>query len=151
MFQRLVLVCGLLIAAMAAHAGELMPVEPVVIQTDKGEFSFNTEIARSLAQRQKGLMFRRKMADDAAMLFYWGKVQPVSMWMKNTFIPLDMVFIAADGKVTGIARNTVPQSLEVISSPGAVAAVLEIKAGISSAIGLKTGDLVRHKIFIGGQ
>ena len=123
-------------------AAQEFPVGTVKIKTGKGEFVFKTEIAITNRQRMMGLMFRKSMADDAAMLFSWQVPQPVSMWMKNTFISLDMIFIRQNGKVANIARATTPQSLDTISSAGLVAAVLEVKAGTADRIGLKPGDMV---------
>ena len=82
------------------------------------------------------------MAEDAAMLFNWREQQPVSMWMKNTYISLDMIFIRQNGQVANIARATTPLSLETVSSDGLVGAVLEVIAGTADRIGLKPGDMV---------
>ncbi len=116
------------------------PVDTVTIKTDKGEFVFKTEIAITNEQRRMGLMFRKSMAEDAAMLFSWKEPQPVSMWMKNTYISLDMIFILQNGKVANIARATTPLSLDTVSSAGPVGAVLEVIAGTADKIGLKAGD-----------
>jgi uncharacterized membrane protein (UPF0127 family) len=89
-----------------------------------------------------GLMFRRSLAADAGMLFLYDRAQPVAMWMKNTYIPLDMIFIGADGRVHRIAKRTEPFSTDVISSEGDVQGILEVNAGIADAIGLKPGDEV---------
>ncbi|MEE8394039.1 MAG: DUF192 domain-containing protein, partial [Rhodospirillales bacterium] len=83
------------------------------------------------------------------MLFDFKKTQPVAMWMKNTLISLDMLFIAADGRIVGIARHTVPMSLKTIFSPAPVRGVLEIGAGISEKLGIGTGDRVIHPVFGG--
>jgi len=87
-------------------------------------------------------MFRKTMAKDAAMLFTWKEPQPVSMWMKNTYLSLDMIFIRQNGQVANIARSTTPLSLDTISSDGMVGAVLEVIAGTADQIGLKPGDMV---------
>ena len=92
-------------------------------------------------------MFRHRLADDRAMLFDWGQVRVATMWMRNTYIPLDMVFISSAGRVESIAENTEPQSLKIISSQIPVAAVLEVAAGTAKRIGLKPGDKVVHKMF----
>ena len=92
-------------------------------------------------------MYRRKLAPDAGMLFDYKTPQRVSMWMKNTFIPLDMIFIAADGRIVNIAERTVPQSKTVISSQGKIRGVLEINGGTVARLGIKPGDRVRHPIF----
>jgi len=92
-------------------------------------------------------MFRQEMADDAGMLFDFGVDAEASMWMQNTFISLDMVFIEADGTVHRIARNTTPFSTDIVSSKGPVRAVLELNAGTARKLGLKSGDTVRHEMF----
>ena len=92
-------------------------------------------------------MFRETMAADRGMLFDFGKVANISMWMKNTILPLDMVFINPDGTVHRIEHNTKPFSLEVISSQGEVSHVLELNAGTTVQIGLKPGDRIVHRFF----
>ena len=105
------------------------------------------ELAESPEQLTQGLMFRRSLAADAGMLFDFGQVEPVSMWMKNTLIPLDMIFIAADGRIVSIAEDAVPESLAVISAPEPVRGVLEVNGGTAARLGLRTGDRVRHPMF----
>ena len=105
------------------------------------------ELANDDASREKGLMFRKQMSKDHGMLFVFAKSQVAYMWMKNTFIPLDMVFIREDGEVASIAKNAQPQSLAIISSGVRVRAVLELNAGEADAMGLKPGDHVKHKVF----
>jgi len=114
----------------------------LVLKTGSGPHSFTIEVAMTDQERALGLMFRRNLAADAGMLFLYDRPQPVSMWMKNTFIPLDMIFIGAGGKVHRIESNTEPFSTAVISSEGAVRGVLEVNAGAADAIGLKAGDEV---------
>lgn len=108
---------------------------------------FQIELATSSEQMAQGLMFRRQMAPDAGMLFLHREERELSMWMKNTFIPLDMIFIAADGRITRIAQRTVPQSLATISSEGVALAVLELNAGTAERLGIKPGDRVEHPGF----
>jgi uncharacterized membrane protein (UPF0127 family) len=114
----------------------------LVLKTDSGPHSFNIEVATTDRQRILGLMYRRALAADAGMLFLYDHAQPVAMWMKNTYISLDMIFIGADGRVHRIARRTEPFSTEVISSEGDVQGILEVNAGTADAIGLKAGDEV---------
>ncbi len=109
--------------------------------------AFDVELAQNAGQLSQGLMYRKELAPAAGMLFDFGRSQPVSMWMKNTLLSLDMLFIDAGGTVTGIAENTTPLSTDVISSPGAVRAVLEVNAGTASRLGIRPGDKVRHPIF----
>lgn len=112
-----------------------------------GSHRFQVEVARTPKELSQGLMYRRELAATAGMLFYFGRVASVSMWMKNTYIPLDMIFIRADGTVAHIAQRAVPNSLAVIASPEPIAAVLELNGGTTSRLGIRAGDQVRHKIF----
>lgn len=139
-----------LVAALPAGAQSqgLFPISKLSIATADGRtLSFDVEVAQDDRQRMTGLMHRRRMAADAGMLFDFKEDQPVGMWMKNTYIPLDMLFIAADGRVVGIAQRTVPHSLETIMSPGKVRGVLELNGGTAERLGIKVGDRVRHPIF----
>jgi len=117
------------------------------IVTASGTHTFTVEIAETPAQKERGLMFRRTLADDAGMLFPYTPPQEIAMWMRNTYISLDMVFIRADGTVHRIEKGTQPFSERVIASGGDVLAVLEIRAGIADRIGLKPGDRVVHPLF----
>ena len=130
-------------------ADDLPPprVEFVVIETDQGQTMFNAEIADTPELRQRGLMFRQRLPQDQAMLFDFIEPRPVHMWMKNTYISLDMIFIDAGGKVIGISKDTVPQSENIIGVEEPVKAVLEVAAGTAARIGLKPGDKVIHQIF----
>ena len=120
----------------------------LTIETADGRsLVFAIELAQTPEQQARGLMNRAKLPADAGMLFDFGVDRPVAMWMKNTLIPLDMVFIEADGRIAGIAQRTVPMSLEVISSPGPVRAVLELNGGTAERLNVKTGDRVAHPIF----
>ena len=139
----------LFVFVLAAPAGALEQFErsTLSIVTAKGTQTFQIELAVSPAQQSQGLMYRRKMAPDAGMLFVYSRPQPVSFWMKNTFIPLDMIFIATDGRIVNIQQRTVPQSLAPVRSKGEVLAVLELNGGTSSRLGIKAGDTVRHETF----
>jgi hypothetical protein len=108
--------------------------------TAKGDFAFKLEIADDDASREKGLMFRTALAPDAGMLFDFHTEQPVQFWMQNTVIPLDMVFIGADGTVKNIQVNARPMDTTAIPSAGPVQFVIEIAGGRSLEIGLKAGD-----------
>jgi uncharacterized membrane protein (UPF0127 family) len=116
----------------------------LTIESDGKKHKFTIEVARTPEQSQQGLMFRAKMAADAGMLFLYKTSQPVSMWMYQTLIPLDMLFIAADGRVVNIHERAVPGSTESISSAGPVRAVLELNGGTVSRLKLKPGDRVVH-------
>jgi uncharacterized membrane protein (UPF0127 family) len=114
----------------------------LVLKTDSGEHSFNVEVATSERERAIGLMFRRSLPETGGMLFLYDQPQRAAMWMRNTYIPLDMIFISADGRVHRIETNTEPFSTDVIPSEGEVVGVLELNAGQADRIGLKRGDLV---------
>ncbi len=103
---------------------------------------FTVEVARTPRQHSQGLMFRRRMAADAGMLFVYDPPRPVSMWMRNTYIPLDMIFIAPSGRISHIVERTVPLSVETIPSRGTVRAVLELNAGTAARLGIQPGQTV---------
>jgi hypothetical protein len=132
--------------AMGASASPRLETGVLEIVSGGTAHRFNVEIADQPAERQKGLMYRHELAADAGMLFDFGEPQQIAMWMKNTYIPLDMLFIAADGSIRNIAENTVPFSLDTIPSRGAVRFVLEVPAGTAARLGLKAGDRVRHSL-----
>ena len=121
--------------------------ERLVIRVSGGDIIFNVEVARTPRQQQAGLMFRRSLPADRGMLFIYPYQSIVKMWMKNTHMPLDMVFINSKGIIKKIVERTVPFSLNVISSGEAVKAVLELNGGTSNRIGLKLGDQVIHPFF----
>ncbi|WP_229428737.1 DUF192 domain-containing protein [Microvirga pudoricolor] len=131
--------------AAAAHAQVFEPL--TIVATGGQRHSFQVEVARNDADRAQGLMFRRTMAPDHGMLFDFAKVAPVSMWMQNTYLPLDMLFIRQDGTIARIAANTEPLSTRTISSGEPVLSVLELNAGTSARLGIKAGDRVEHPLF----
>lgn len=143
------IVVSLLILCAAALGARADGV--VELETGTGTHVFTIELADTPALRSRGLMFRQSLPEEHGMLFDFGRDGEVSMWMQNTYIPLDMVFIQADGTVHRIARNTTPFSTESIPSHGPVRAVLEINAGAAERIGLRPGDRVRHPIFTQGD
>ena len=130
--------------AVAQNANNLASFthEQLVIESGEKTHKFSVELALNSRQQTQGLMFRRRMAADAGMLFVYRREEPTAMWMKNTFIPLDMLFIAGNGEIRRIAERTVPMSETVIASGGPVIAVLELNAGTASRLGLKPGDRV---------
>lgn len=135
-------------SAQAQSRAEMIKAhETLEIDGASGKHSFTVEVARDDAQRAKGLMFRQSMAPDHGMLFDFGRDQPVSMWMKNTYIALDMLFLKADGTIHRIAERTEPMSERTISSGGPVRGVLEINAGVSEKLGLRPGDRIIHPLF----
>lgn len=105
-------------------------------------YRFTVEMARTPEEQSRGLMFRQSLGDDRGMLFPYEPPQQASFWMKNTLIPLDMVFVRADGTIGRIAENTVPMSLDPVPSIDPVSAVLEIRGGRAAELGLKEGDKV---------
>lgn len=132
----------------AADSGATFARSTLEIATADGrKLPFVVELAQDNAQRGLGLMYRQRMAADAGMLFDFQTDQDVAMWMKNTFIPLDMIFVRADGTIHRIAERTVPQSLETIWSQGKVRAVLEVNGGTVSRLGIRPGDTLIHPIF----
>jgi uncharacterized membrane protein (UPF0127 family) len=119
----------------------------LTIITASGRHHFWVEIAKSIVQRQQGLMKRQEMPADRGMLLDFGFPQMVHMWMKNTHIPLDMIFLDEIGSITAIAANTTPFSTTVIPSPGDTRAVLELNGGTVSRLRIKVGDKILHWIF----
>jgi uncharacterized membrane protein (UPF0127 family) len=109
--------------------------------------TFRVEVARNDADRAQGLMFRRSMPADQGMLFDFGRVEPVAMWMQNTYLPLDMLFVRPDGTIARIAANTEPLSTRTIPSGEPVLAVLELNAGTTGRLGIKAGDRIEHPLF----
>ena len=133
-----------LIATLAARGDGL---EPLQIVTATGTHDFQVEIARDDASRARGLMDRRFMPADHGMLFEFDREGPEAFWMKDTYIPRDMIFIARAGVVTNIVANAEPLSERAIPSGPPCMAVLELNGGVAVKIGLKVGDKVRHPFF----
>ena len=137
----------LLLASCLAATARTDGFEALQIITSGGTHEFQVEIAADDATRERGLMNRRFMAADHGMLFEFDRDAPVSFWMKNTYIPLDMIFISRTGVVTNIVANAEPLSERVIPSGPPCAAVLELNGGAAAAMGLKVGDKIRHPFF----
>jgi len=124
----------------------------LTIETADGRrHRLDVELAVTGQQRAQGLMYRRRLAEDAGMLFLYGGAGMLSMWMKNTPIPLDMLFIAPDGRIVDIAERTVPYSLETVASRFAASAVLEVNGGTVARLGIRPGDRVLHRAFGSGS
>ena len=132
---------------LAQNAGVTFPRSSLVVVTGGRELKFDVDLALNDSQRSHGLMFREKLGPYEGMLFDFHQEAPVSFWMKNTLIPLDMVFIAADGTVRHVHANAVPLSTDSIPSQFPVRAVLEINGGSARLLGIKPGDKVKHPIF----
>ena len=116
---------------------------PLTISSANGEHRFTVEVARTPEEHAAGLMFRKQLAPDAGMIFPYDPPQDVAFWMKNTLIPLDMLFIRPDGTIARIAANTVPQSLDPVPGLEPVSAVLELRGGRAAELGIAPGDRVR--------
>ena len=136
-------VIGLLLPSAGRTESTL---EKVIIETASGGVTFDVEVMRTEEERQRGLMARAYLPEMRGMLFDFGQPQEVRMWMKDTSLPLDMLFIRADGSIARITRGE-PFSTRTLPSGGAVLGVLEINGGISERLGIKEGALVRHKLF----
>lgn len=130
-----------IVPAAAAEIGTL----EIVSKT--GVHVFAVELAVTDEERARGLMFRRELPEGKGMLFDFKRDQDVSMWMENTYVSLDMIFIRADGRIARIAENTEPMSRKIISSGGPVRAVLEVVAGTARKLGMAPGDKVAHSMF----
>jgi uncharacterized membrane protein (UPF0127 family) len=115
---------------------------PLTISSKSGVHHFIVEVAATAAEQERGLMFRKSLGPDRGMIFPYEPAQEVAFWMKNTLIPLDMIFIRADGTIARIAANTVPLSLDPVPSLEPVAAVLEIAGGRAAELGIREGDRV---------
>ena len=128
-------------------APQAQKLEPLAVLTGAGRREFQVEVARNDDDRARGLMFRRSLSPDRGMLFDFARVEPVSMWMQNTYIPLDMLFIRPDGSVARVAENAEPLSTRTIPSGEPVLAVLELAGGTAARLGIKAGDRVEHPLF----
>ena len=139
---------ALLLLALGANAAALgAELERLQIVTATGTHDFKVQVAADDASRERGLMNRRYMAADHGMLFEFPENAPVSFWMKNTYIPLDMIFISSKGIVTNVVAKAEPLSERLIPSGAPCQAVLEVNGGVAASIGLRAGDSVRHPFF----
>jgi uncharacterized membrane protein (UPF0127 family) len=136
----------LALLALPAVAAEQNTLE---IVSKTGVHVFSVEVVANDADRAKGLMFRKELPEGQGMLFDFQRDQDIAMWMKNTYIPLDMIFIASDGRIRRIAENTEPLSERIIPSGGPVRGVLEVIGGTARRLGIAPGDRVAHPVFSG--
>ncbi len=134
-------------AQLAAGVPMVLPTEKMTVKTGQGSFEFEVEIADEGFEQARGLMYRKEMPVRRGMLFDFGTSREVAMWMKNTYLPLDMVFARKDGTVVRIAERTEPLSEATIASGEPVTHVLELNAGVAKMIGLKPGDKLMHRLF----
>ncbi len=134
----------LIVSITNGYTQKFFPISPLRIN----QTTFTIELATTKAQLEQGLMQRKSLPEDTGMLFIFPKIALVSMWMKNTFIPLDMVFIDEHGMITDIAEHTTPLSEKIISSKLPAKAVLELNAGTCKKQGIKIGDTIVHDTFL---
>jgi len=137
----------LAIAVTAAEAPPALDESALIIEASGGRFGFQVELAKTPSERARGLMFRESLADDHGMLFDFGRPQPVAMWMRNTLIPLDILFIRSDGRISRIARDAQPLSDRVLESGEPVRAVLELRGGLTAERDIEPGDRIIHPLF----
>jgi uncharacterized membrane protein (UPF0127 family) len=143
-----ILALGLLVPGLSLAQNKTnFPTGALSIETAGGAKKFSIELAENDEQRALGLMHRSAMAADHGMLFDFKRDEVVAMWMRNTRIPLDMLFIARDGRIVNIAKRTVPFSEQSIFSDGPVRAVLELNGGTADKLQIKPGDKVVHPVF----
>jgi uncharacterized protein len=146
--QRWIVVAVLVaLGAVAGSGARAASVQPLEIVTRNGVQVFSVEMATTEQEKETGLMYRKELADGKGMLFDFSPEQQVSMWMKNTYISLDMIFIRADGRILRIAENTEPLSTRIIASGGLAKGVLEVIAGTAKKYGIEPGDRVGHLLF----
>ena len=144
----IVLLAVLLFCVVSAKAEEVYFEKDVLsIQTKSGTVRLEIEMAETRKQRERGLMYRREIAESTGMLFYFKHLTAFRLWMKNTYIPLDMLFISKSGEIRQIERNTQPHSTEIIAAKEPVLAVLEIGGGEAKRLGIEVGDRVVHPMF----
>src|SRR6266496_3971337 len=136
-----------LVLGLASSPVQAASIQPLEIVTKKGVQVFSVEMATTEEEKTTGLMYRKELPDGKGMLFDFSPEQQVSMWMKNTYISLDMIFIRADGRILRIAENTEPLSTRIISSGGLAKGVLEVIAGTAQKYGIQPGDRVAHPLF----
>jgi uncharacterized protein len=145
--RRLFMAAAFVVLSVVGGSALAADKQTLEIVTSNGVHSFSVEVMTNDADRAKGLMFRRELPDGQGMLFDFERDQEIAMWMENTYIPLDMIFINGDGRIRRIAENTTPLSRATIPSGGPVRGVLEVIGGTARKFGIKPGDRVAHPIF----
>jgi uncharacterized membrane protein (UPF0127 family) len=146
---RLPVAAAIVLCIFAGSGARAASVQALEIVTKSGVQVFSVEMATTEEEKTTGLMYRKELADGKGMLFDFSPEQDVSMWMKNTYISLDMIFIRADGRILRIAENTEPLSTKIIASGGLAKGVLEVMAGTAKKYGIEPGDRVGHPLFNG--
>ena len=147
LMMSLAAVAAVLVTLCANPPARAASIQPLEIVTKSGVQVFSVEMATTEEEKTTGLMYRKELPDGKGMLFDFSPEQQISMWMKNTYIPLDMIFIRADGRILRIAENTEPLSTKIISSGGLAKGVLEVIAGTAQKYGIQPGDRVAHPLF----
>lgn len=135
-----------LFAAPACAEEKAFDANPVIVTSSEGEHAFKVELALTDEERAMGLMYRTELAPDHGMLFMFEDSAPRSFWMRNTYIPLDIIFIRSDGKILNIVREARPRTDTPRQSIGSAIAVLEIAGGRAAELGIKAGDSVQHPL-----
>ncbi|MEM6728275.1 MAG: DUF192 domain-containing protein [Pseudomonadota bacterium] len=136
-------ICALALS-IAALAADACTPNSLVIKDDDSEARFSVEVADTMAERGRGLMFREELPLSAGMLFVYGRPRSVSFWMRNTLIPLDMLFITSDGTVARIHENAIPLDETAIFGGNNIQYVLEINGGLARQLGLEVGSVIQH-------
>jgi uncharacterized protein len=151
LFRVRLLVFVLLAAAIPARGAlaqlQQFPTAPLTIESAGGSHKFSIQVATTPAQMEQGLMFRRSLAPDGGMIFDFRTPSMATMWMKNTLIPLDMLFVDAQGRIVNIHERAVPGSLDTIAAAAPVRAVVELNGGTAARLGIRPGDRVVFPIF----
>ncbi len=144
-FRRSVAAAALAVTAVfSAGRVSAADLERLEVRTAGGTRVFSVEVVDTDETRARGLMFRTEMAADRGMLFDFKREESVAFWMKNTYLPLDMIFVRADGRIRSIATDTTPLSEEPVSAGGPVRFVLEVNAGTTARLGIRPGDTLVH-------
>lgn len=144
---RALVAASVLAWSLLPTSARAIAIEPIEIVTATGSHILRVEVARTQKEREKGLMFRASLPEDGGMLFDFHREREVSMWMKNTPLSLDMIFVARDGRVVSLALGATPFSERIISSGAPALAVIELSAGTAKRLAIAVGDRVRHPMF----
>jgi uncharacterized membrane protein (UPF0127 family) len=139
------------VSLLSGAAFALEKADLTVVEAGGQKFHFDIEIARTPEQQERGLMFRKEMAPDAGMIFPQAIDRPMNFWMKNTYIPLDMLFVQSDGRISRIFPDATPLSEATIESGGPIRAVIELNAGTAAKLGIHVGDRVEFPGLGGAQ
>ena len=145
--MRLLVIVSLFLMYNLGEVSASMKSELSIITSNGSKHNFLVEVARTEEEKKIGLMFRKTLAKNAGMLFLYKREALRLMWMKNTFIPLDILFIDKKGVIKRVVKRTTPHSLATISSRQSVLAVLELRGGITSSLEIKKGDRIEHPAF----